>query len=79
MAGHGGPATGAGAVELGGEPNGPAMGKVVARRGHQVLLPKGAAYRMSAEAPAVVKAATLHGVSVRESAEGWTAQVILDV
>ncbi len=37
-----------GAARLGGEPNGPAMGKVTARRGHQVLLPKGAAYQLSA-------------------------------
>ena len=55
-----------GAVELGGEPNGPAMGKVVARRGHQVLLPKGAAYRMSAEAPAVVIVQTMQGPATIE-------------
>ena len=36
-----------GAAQLGGEPNGPAMGRVTARRGHQVLLPKGAAYQLS--------------------------------
>jgi hypothetical protein len=55
-----------GAVELGGEPNGPAMGKVVARRGHQVLLPHGAAYRMSAEAPGVLIVQTAKGPATVE-------------
>ncbi len=52
---------GAGANRLGAQPNGPVMGKVVARRGHQVLLPKGAAYQMSAGAPGVVIVQTMDG------------------
>jgi len=55
------PAHGGGAVLLSGEPNGPRMGRVIARRGHQVLLPHGAAYRMAAEAPAVAIVQTVDG------------------
>lgn len=59
-----------GAVQLGGEPNGPAMGKVVARRGHQVLLPHGAAYQMSSAKPAVALVQTVDGpVTVKRWAE----------
>jgi hypothetical protein len=50
-----------GAMQLGAQPNGPVMGKVVARRGHQVLLPKGAAYRLSSSAPGVVLLQTRDG------------------
>lgn len=50
-----------GAVQLGARPNGPAMGRVVARRGHQVLLPKGAAYQIAAPAPAVALIQTKDG------------------
>jgi hypothetical protein len=50
-----------GAVRLGGEPNGPAMGRVTARRGHQVLLPKGAAYRFKALATGVILLQTVEG------------------
>lgn len=50
-----------GALRLGGEPNGPAMGRVTARRGHQVLLPRGAAYQMSAAKPAVAIVQTRDG------------------
>jgi hypothetical protein len=50
-----------GAAQLGGEPNGPRMGRVVARRGHQVLLPKGSAYRLSASTPAVAILQTVDG------------------
>ncbi|MEO6041903.1 MAG: hydroxyquinol 1,2-dioxygenase [Croceibacterium sp.] len=42
-----------GAAQLGAKPNGPTMGRVTARRGHQVLLPKGAAYQLAATAPGV--------------------------
>jgi len=42
-----------GATQLGAKPNGPTMGRVVARRGHQVLLPRGAAYQLASAAPAV--------------------------
>jgi hypothetical protein len=50
-----------GAVQLGGEPNGPRMGRVLARRGHQVLLPQGSAYRMCAAAPSVAIMQTADG------------------
>jgi hypothetical protein len=59
-----------GAVQLGAEPNGPRMGRVVARRGHQVLLPKGSAYQMSAGQPAVTLIQTVDGpVTVKRFAE----------
>ena len=52
---HGGPAPeGDGARQLDGEPEGPAMGRVRAGKGHLTLLPAHAAYRFSAEAPGVV-------------------------
>lgn len=50
-----------GAAQLGAEPNGPRMGRVIARRGHQVLLPHGSAYRMRAAAPAVAIVQTVDG------------------
>ena len=50
-----------GAVRLGGKPNGPVMGRVVARKGHQVLLPKGAAYQLVAEKPSVALIQTVDG------------------
>jgi hypothetical protein len=37
------------------------MGRVVARRGHQVLLPRGSAYQMSAASPAVAIMQTVDG------------------
>lgn len=59
-----------GAVQLGGEPNGPRMGRVVARRGHQVLLPKGSAYQLSAAQPGVAILQTVDGpVTVKRFAE----------
>jgi hypothetical protein len=50
-----------GAVQLGAEPNGPRMGRVTARRGHQVLLPKGAAYQLSSARPAAAIVQTVDG------------------
>jgi hypothetical protein len=50
-----------GAVRLGARPNGPAMGRVVARRGHQVLLPQGAAYQLASNKPAVAIVQTVDG------------------
>ena len=47
------PSHGGGAAQLGAKPNGPNMGRVTARRGHQVLLPKGAAYQLTSGKPAV--------------------------
>ena len=39
----------------------PRMGRVTARRGHQVLLPKGSAYQMSAATPGVALIQTADG------------------
>lgn len=59
-----------GAVQLGAEPNGARMGRVIARRGHQVLLPQGAAYRMSSTSPAVAIVQTVEGpVTVKRWSE----------
>ena len=58
-----------GASRLGGEPNGPRMGRVTARRGHQVLLPKGAAYQLTATTPAVAIVQTMDGP---ETVKRWS-------
>jgi hypothetical protein len=50
-----------GAARLGAAPNGPRMGRVTARRGHQVLLPKGSAYQLSSARPGVVIVQTMDG------------------
>ena len=50
-----------GSVALSGEPVGTPMGRVVARRGHMTLLPKGAAYRFHAERPGVILMQTIAG------------------
>jgi len=50
-----------GAVQLGAQPNGPVMGQVTARRGHQVLLPEGAAYQLVSTKPAVAVIQTVDG------------------
>jgi hypothetical protein len=50
-----------GAVQLGAKPNGARMGRVVARRGHQVLLPKGSAYQLASPRPAVAIVQTVDG------------------
>ncbi len=50
-----------GSVGVQGEPGGARMGRVAARRGHLVLLPAGACYRMSARAPGVVLVQTIAG------------------
>ncbi|MEO6151566.1 MAG: hydroxyquinol 1,2-dioxygenase [Croceibacterium sp.] len=63
------PSHGGGATRLGASPNGPAMGKVTARRGHQVLLPKGAAYQLSAGTPAVAILQTMDGP---ETVKRWS-------
>lgn len=64
----------AGAKKLGADPKGKRMGRVVARRGHEVLLPKGAAYQMKAAAPAVAILQTLQGP---ESIERWSEICVL--
>lgn len=59
----------AGAGRLKGEPRGKRMGRVIARRGHEVLLPTGAAYQMKAAQPAVALIQTSAGP---ESVEKWS-------
>jgi hypothetical protein len=51
----------AGSVELAGEPAGRRMGRITCRRGHQALLPAGAAYRFTAERPSVILQQTIGG------------------
>jgi len=59
-----------GAVLVKGEPVGRKMGWIRAGRGHQVLLPKGAAYRFRAARPGVVLLQTILGeLSVQKWAE----------
>jgi hypothetical protein len=59
-----------GAVLVKGEPVGRKMGYVRAGRGHQVLLPRGAAYRFSAAEPSVILLQTILGeLSVQKWAE----------
>jgi hypothetical protein len=50
-----------GTVLVPGEPAGRKMGVVRLRKGHQALLPRGAAYRFVAEAPAVLLQQTILG------------------
>ena len=50
-----------GAVALDGPPAGPRMGYVVLRRGHQALLPLGAAYRFTSSESTTVLIQTLDG------------------
>ena len=68
------PAHEAGAVRLSAEPAGKRMGRVTARRGHEVLLPKDAAYRLRSSAPAVCILQTLQGP---ESVEKWSEICVL--
>ncbi|MFC4313155.1 hydroxyquinol 1,2-dioxygenase [Steroidobacter flavus] len=55
------PATKKGTVSLSGEPAGRRMGTVKCKRGHQVLLPQGAAYRFKAARPGVILLQTIEG------------------
>jgi hypothetical protein len=50
-----------GSVALPGDPEGTPMGRIVARRGHMTLLPKGAAYRFDAKRPGVIMMQTIAG------------------
>ena len=54
-------AGGEGSIALGGEPDGPRMGRIVLRRGHMALLPADAAYRFSSSAPSVILLQTIAG------------------
>ena len=59
-----------GEAQLVGKPNGPNMGRVVARRGHQVLLPHGAAYQLASATPGVAIIQTCDGpVTVKRWSE----------
>lgn len=55
------PPTQRGAVAVQGTPAGRKMGYVKCKRGHQALLPKGAAYRFKAERPGVILLQTVEG------------------
>jgi hypothetical protein len=48
------------------DPTGRKMGRVILKRGHQALLPKGAAYRFSAERPSVLIQQTILGDLTRQ-------------
>lgn len=50
-----------GAHALSGDPQGRKMGRIVLRRGHQALLPRGAAYRFHADKPSVLMIQTVEG------------------
>jgi hypothetical protein len=68
------PAHEAGAARLKAVPAGKRMGRVIARRGHEVLLPKGAAYQLKAASPSVVLIQTSAGP---ESVEKWSEICVL--
>jgi hypothetical protein len=55
------PADAEGSVALDGEPVGARMGRINLRRGHQALLPAGAAYRFVAAVPGVLLVQTVLG------------------
>jgi len=57
-----------GSVAVDGEPTGTPMGRVVARRGHMVLLPANAAYRFHADRPGVILLQTILG---DDTVERW--------
>jgi hypothetical protein len=59
--GKGAAANQAGSVLLDGEPQGPRMGRIRLKRGHQALLPKGAAYRFTAARPSAMIQQTQKG------------------
>jgi hypothetical protein len=53
-----------------GTPVGKKMGHIICKRGHQALLPKGAAYRFSAAKPGVLVLQTILGeLSVQKWAQ----------
>lgn len=55
------PSSKAGTVRLDAPPQGSKMGTIRLRRGHQALLPKGAAYQFKAARPGVMLQQTVHG------------------
>lgn len=59
-----------GAIPIEGLPEGRKMGRLVLRRGHMGLLPKGSAYRFHADSPAAMMVQTIEGaVTVQRWAE----------
>ncbi|MGH7905046.1 MAG: hydroxyquinol 1,2-dioxygenase [Candidatus Binataceae bacterium] len=50
-----------GTTMLEGQPKGKKMGRIIARRGHMVLLPKGAAYQFHSSKPGVILFQTILG------------------
>jgi hypothetical protein len=54
-----------GSRQLGHDPAGPRMGRVLARRGHMTLLPGHAAYRFRAEKPSVILLQTVEGADTQ--------------
>ena len=64
--------TGAGRLQA--EPKGKRMGRITARRGHEVLLPHGAAYQLKAARPSVALIQTSAGP---ESVEKWSEICVL--
>ena len=56
-----GPTAERGSNALSGQPSGPAMGRVVAGRGHMTLLPVGSAYQFHAAKPSVILLQTQEG------------------
>jgi hypothetical protein len=62
------PADKQGSVRIAGEPAGTPMGRIVARRGHMVLLPANAAYRFHADHPGVILLQTILG---DDTVERW--------
>lgn len=60
-----------GAVKLDGDPVGRKMGKIRMWRGHQALLPTGAAYRFRAPDPDAVGVILMQTILGEESVEKW--------
>jgi hypothetical protein len=60
------PAGKEGSVQVKGEPKGKRMGTIKLKRGHQAMLPKGAAYRFKASRPSVMIQQTLKGDLTQE-------------
>jgi hypothetical protein len=57
-----------GSIAVGGEPVGPRMGRVTARRGHLTLLPAHAAYQFHSDSPGVILLQTIKG---DDTVERW--------